>query len=126
VAYQNSAIAEGLRDQWTTLFQLAARAVGTSSCSRAACHLMDILLKLKLVQYSSVLSTMESMLSSVELHGPAIFADSSASLWVTLLQLKAAENPSAASGMSERLLRWTFSRWTPSMLTMYLQMECTD
>lgn len=115
VAFQNAAIADDLQEPWTMIFQLTARAVSTPSCSRAACHLMDVLLKLKLVHYSSVVVTMESMLSSVELHGPATFADSSASFWITLLQLKAAENPSSAFGISERLLRWTFSRWTPSM-----------
>ncbi|KAF2425727.1 ataxia telangiectasia mutated [Tothia fuscella] len=116
VAFQKSSVGEMLQGPWISLFQLAARLVGTSSASRAACHLMDVLLRFKLVLHTSVASTVDNMVASMELHGPAIFSDSSSSLWITLLQSKAAENPSAALAIADRILKWTFSRWTPNKL----------
>jgi ataxia telangiectasia mutated family protein len=74
---------------------------------------MNVILKLKLVQYSSIVGVLENMLSSVDLHGPALFSDASAALWTTLIQLKASENPSSALGVSERVLQWLFNKWTP-------------
>jgi ataxia telangiectasia mutated family protein len=78
---------------------------------------MNVLLKLKLVQYSSIVAVIENMLSSVDLHGPALLSDASASLWITLIQLKSSENPSSALGISERVLQWLFNKWTPGNTT---------
>jgi ataxia telangiectasia mutated family protein len=75
---------------------------------------MNVILQLDLVQYSSIVAVLENMFSSVDLHGPALFSDSSASLWATLIRLKASENPSSAIGISERVLQWMFNKWTPS------------
>jgi ataxia telangiectasia mutated family protein len=74
---------------------------------------MNVLLKLKLVPYSSIAPVIENMLSSVDLHGPALLSDASASLWITLIQLKASENPGSALVISERVLQWLFNKWTP-------------
>jgi ataxia telangiectasia mutated family protein len=75
---------------------------------------MNVMLKLNLVQYSSIVAVLENMLSSVDLHGPTLLSDSSTSLWATLIRLKASENPSSAIGISERVLQWMFNKWTPS------------
>jgi hypothetical protein len=75
---------------------------------------MDVILKLKLIPYESISETAESMLSSIELNGPALLADSSSSLWTTLIRLRTAENPSFFGQTSDRVLHWFFSKWSPS------------
>jgi len=103
-----------MSSMWLDLFGLASRKVATPSTCRAASLLLNVLLKLKVVSYLSVAAIVETMLSSVDLHGPAAFCDSSASLWITFMKAKATENPSASSGLSERILRWVFGKWIPS------------
>jgi ataxia telangiectasia mutated family protein len=75
---------------------------------------LNVLLKLNVVSYLAVAAVAETILSSVELHGPASFCDSSAFLWITFMKAKAAENPSASAGIAERILRWVFGKWIPS------------
>lgn len=84
------------------------------STARAACHLMDVLLKLQIVPFSAASDTAQSMLLSIELNGPALLTESSSSLLTTILQERVKENPTHFNNTSERLLNWLFSKWTPS------------
>jgi len=112
-AYQKLSGVSSLTSSWTTVWQIMSRNMTTASMCRAACHAMDALLKLGLIQYASVAEHADGMISSVELNGPAVFADSSSSLWATLLRLKVSESPGVFSVTSERILQWLFSKWTP-------------
>jgi ataxia telangiectasia mutated family protein len=111
---QKTARNTDLSSVWVNVFNLAARKVATASTCRAASHLMNVLLNLNIVRYLSVATVVETILSSVELHGPASFGDSSAFLWITFMKAKAAENPSASAALSDRILRWLFGKWIPS------------
>jgi ataxia telangiectasia mutated family protein len=84
------------------------------STARAACHLMDVLIKLQIVPFSAASDTVQSMLLSIELNGPALLTESSSSLLTTLLRERVKENPTHFNITSERLLSWLFSKWTPS------------
>jgi serine-protein kinase ATM len=106
--------AASLSQAWLRVWQLASRAISSQSTAQAASYLLNVLLDLKLVQYHSVSQSLEYMLSMSELTGPGVLAESSAEFWVTFLRIKLSENPGSAGGTSERLLRWIFSKWSPS------------
>jgi hypothetical protein len=75
---------------------------------------MDVLLRLKIVPFSAVSETVQSMLLSIELSGPASFTESSSSLLTTILQERTKENPTHFNSTAERVLNWLLSKWTPS------------
>ncbi|KAH7384291.1 hypothetical protein DE146DRAFT_222027 [Phaeosphaeria sp. MPI-PUGE-AT-0046c] len=114
-ALQKNASHITLRPYWITVWQSASRAATSMSIARAACHLMDILLKLQIVPFSAASDTVQSMLLSIELSGPAMITESSSSLLTTILQERVQENPTHFNVTSERILSWLFSKWTPSL-----------
>jgi ataxia telangiectasia mutated family protein len=75
---------------------------------------MDVLLKLKVVPFAAVSGTVQSMLMSVELSGPALLTESSSSLMTTVMMERMAENPTHYNQTAERILNWLMSKWTPS------------
>lgn len=83
---------------------------------RAACHLMDVLLKLEVVAFPAVSDTIQSMLLSIELTGPALLTETSSSLLTTVIRERVKENPTHFNLTAERILSWLFSKWTPSKL----------
>lgn len=113
-AVQRASSSPELKDLWTTIWQLSARNVTTGSTCRAASHTMDIILRLGLVDYSAIADTADAMVGSVELHGPAILSESSCSLWLTVFDVRSSESPHSSHFTTDRMLRWLFSKWTPS------------
>lgn len=82
--------------------------------SRAACHLLHALLAKGLVKYHNVAEAVSAIITSPELSGPAILADSTLSLMTHLLHIRNMEMPGASSTASQTVIRWAFSRWNPS------------
>lgn len=76
---------------------------------------MDVLLRLKIVPFSKISETVQSMLLSIELSGPALLTESSSSLLTTIIQQRIIENPTHYNQTAERVLNWLLSKWTPSM-----------
>ncbi|KAF2112982.1 hypothetical protein BDV96DRAFT_497142 [Lophiotrema nucula] len=113
-AFQISSKDPALQSHWMSAWQSASRAVTSVSSSRAACHLMNILLKLGIVPFSSISETVQTMLLSIELSGPALLTESSSSLLATIMQERIAENPTHFNQTAERILSWLLSKWTPS------------
>ena len=72
---------------------------------------MTILLDISKVQYADIADIVDSMVSSVDLNGPATFVDSAASIWISVLSLRGKQSPGLISDTSERVLRWLFIRW---------------
>lgn len=103
---------------WISAWQSAARAATSVSVSRAACRLMDVLLKLHIIPFSTVTDTVQSMLLSIELSGPALLTETSSSLLTTILEERVLENPTNFNATSERILSWLVSKWTPSEFSM--------
>lgn len=75
---------------------------------------MDVLLKLNIVPFSAVSATVQSMLLSIELNGPALLTEASSSFLTTIIQQRVAENPTHYNQTAERVLNWLLSKWTPS------------
>jgi len=78
---------------------------------------MDTLLKLRIVPFSAVSDTAQSLLLSIELSGPALITETSSSLLTTLMKERVQENPTHFTTTSERILSWLFIKWTPSKCT---------
>jgi hypothetical protein len=83
------------------------------SVSRAACHLMDVLLRLDILPFAAISETAQSMLLSIELSGPASLTESSSSLLATLMRERIKENPTHFNSTAEKVLNWLLSKWTP-------------
>jgi ataxia telangiectasia mutated family protein len=114
-AFQSASTNPALLPYWISAWQSASRAFTSMSSSRTACHLMDILLRLRIVPFSAVSEIVRSMLLSIEIAGPALVTESSSSLLVTLLRERTAENPTYFDTTADRILYWLFSKWTPSL-----------
>ncbi|KAF1847137.1 uncharacterized protein K460DRAFT_331825 [Cucurbitaria berberidis CBS 394.84] len=114
-ALQPSARHATLLPYWISAWQSASRAVTSISISRAACHLMDVLLRLGIVPFSAVSETVQSMLVSIELSGPALLTETSSSLLTTIIRERIKENPTHFNSTAERILNWLLNKWTPSL-----------
>jgi serine-protein kinase ATM len=99
---------------WPRVWDLASRAIPAKTTARSASLLLDVVLHRKLVDYSIVAQSFENMLQFAELTGPGIIAESTISFWMTTLQTISQEAPGNTKGLHEKLLRWMFSKWTPS------------
>ena len=75
---------------------------------------MDVLLRLEIVPFSAISETVQSMLLSIELTGPALLTETSSSLMVTIIKEQIKENPTRFNSTAERVLHWLLSKWTPS------------
>lgn len=105
--------------------QLSTKLISSISCCRAACHLLDVIVRFRLVSSAVLSVAVDNILSSTDLVGPVVLADSSLSFWSTLLDFKTTENPSSAPMVCERALSWLFSRFTPSKQLEDLQIPYT-
>ncbi|KAF2678581.1 hypothetical protein K458DRAFT_394860 [Lentithecium fluviatile CBS 122367] len=114
-AFQQASKAPSLSSYWVSAWNTASRAVTTLSSSRTACHFMDVLLKLHIVPFSVVSETVQTMLLSIELSGPALLSETSSALMVTLIRERINENPTHYNVTAERVLSWLLSKWTPSL-----------
>ncbi|KAF2703524.1 hypothetical protein K504DRAFT_418601 [Pleomassaria siparia CBS 279.74] len=114
-AFQVTAKYDTLLSSWVSAWQSASRVITSVSSSRAACHFMYVLLKLKIVPFAAVSETVQTMLLSIELSGPALLTDSSSSFLAIVFQERVLENPTHYNQTAERVLNWLVSKWTPSL-----------
>ncbi|KAL5377435.1 hypothetical protein DPSP01_009773 [Paraphaeosphaeria sporulosa] len=115
IACQQQATKDALKPYWSSVWQSATRAVTSLSSCRAACHLMDVLLKLDVVSFSTVTASVQNMLFSIELSGPALLTETSAAFMTTLIRERVKENPTSHDVTAERILNWLFGKWTPHL-----------
>ncbi|KAF2204143.1 hypothetical protein GQ43DRAFT_201223 [Delitschia confertaspora ATCC 74209] len=114
-AFQTTSKSPSLLPYWVSAWQSASRAIASVSSSRTACHLMGVLLRLEIVPFSAVSDIVQAMLLSVEISGPALLTESSASLLATLIRERTSENPTYFNQTADRVLYWLLSKWTPSL-----------
>jgi ataxia telangiectasia mutated family protein len=114
-AFQKHATRDALKPYWYSVWQSATRAVTSLSSCRAACHLMDVLLKLDVVSFALVTASVQNMLFSIELSGPALLTDTSMAFMTTLIRERVRENPTSHDMTAERILNWLFGKWTPHL-----------
>ncbi|KAF2233374.1 hypothetical protein EV356DRAFT_559975 [Viridothelium virens] len=98
---------------WTTAWQLAIRQFTSTATCRAACHLAESLLRLRLVSHSVTMPALEAVISSTNLHGPALLTDSSSTLLSLIVKMRSSESRTAFDVTSTRVLQWLQAKWTP-------------
>ena len=74
---------------------------------------MNTMLKLEVIAFATVTVNVQSMLSSVELNGPALLTETSIALMITLIRERVRENPTNFDAAAERVLNWLFGKWNP-------------
>lgn len=74
---------------------------------------MCIILAIELVDYAEISELVDDMVSSADTNGPAVFADSSVTLWSIFISLEGRENHGMIHNVIERVLRWLFRKWSP-------------
>lgn len=116
--YQPGSNSTQLSETWLTLWHVVARSLPTVSSCRCAAYFLSTLIASKLVTFSAISNSVEAMLRSAELNGPAGLSEATLHLWSTLIRMRRQENPSGGVYAAEQSLRWLFSRWGPSKLPM--------
>jgi serine-protein kinase ATM len=110
---------DSLGQLWLRVWELASRAIPSKTTARAASLILDMLLRRNLVQYSEIAQSLENMLQFSELTGPGVLAESTVSFWLQAVQSVIRENPRSKRELNEKLLRWMFSKWSPSESSFY-------
>lgn len=101
-------------DTWRQLWHLATRSVSLPATSRAACVLLIIMLRADILPYHSISEEVNSIVTTADVNGPAVLAETSLSLMLYLLHLRNARLPSASQTTCNHIIRWVFMKWNPS------------
>lgn len=104
----------GQMDTWRQLWHLATRSVSLPATSRAACVLLHTMLRADVLPYHSISEEVNRIVTSADVNGPALLADTSLSLMLYLLHLRNARLPSASQTTCNHIIRWAFMKWNPS------------
>lgn len=115
IAGRNLTKLNDLKTQWVKVWELASRASAAPGTSRAACHLMAVILTSELLGYTDIADTIESMVSSVDLNGPSSLTDSALSFWSLLMKLRTKANPSLGPATAKQICGWLRATWTLGM-----------
>lgn len=113
-ASQQSASEASMLGLWGAVWQAANRAMTNASTCRGACHLLTVLIELQLVPQANVSDLTQTVLSRMDLTGPAILADSVLHLLSLALKKTQQSRPQANSSTAESILGWLFRFFTPS------------
>ncbi|KAL1956014.1 hypothetical protein VTO42DRAFT_7829 [Malbranchea cinnamomea] len=97
---------------WTQVWELTCRTMSSPSTSRAACNLATVLLRSQIIHYSTVAEMIDSLLSSVELNGPANLTDSALSFWSIIMELRSKVNPAQSQDTAKHICGWMKGVWT--------------
>lgn len=113
-ASQESSTANALSTQWASLWQVAIRGMTSVSTGRAACHLLHLMVRLRLVSQTALSELLQSFATAIELSGPALICDSALQLLNASLECATAVIPRSANALTENVIGWLVRRWTPS------------
>ena len=113
-SYSPSANAGPLHGLWLQVFKIAMRYITSSLICRAACHLLRCLLETAIIGYLEINDVVDNMICSFDLSGPAVCVDSSTKLLSVIAPLRCKFNIGSITETLERILRWLFTRWSPS------------
>ncbi|KAL2164152.1 hypothetical protein VTH06DRAFT_3366 [Thermothelomyces fergusii] len=106
-----------LGSSWRQLWHLGVRALSLPPVSRAACVLLNSILKARLVPRHELADDVNQIVTTADISGPSVLVDSSLNLMLTLLRLRNNMFPNASQATSSHIIRWVFVRWSPAELT---------
>lgn len=98
---------------WEQTWQLCSRQVSKQATCRTACHLMRVILSRDLVPYSLISKSIDSILVSMDLNGPAMLVDSALDVCILILKKRNKIVQPLPLQPEERLIRWFIMRWRP-------------
>ncbi|KAI1818747.1 phosphatidylinositol 3 [Poronia punctata] len=99
---------------WKQTWQVAVRSVSMTGTCRAGSFLLYSILENELLPYNQIMSDISDIITTADVNGPAILADSSLILMKALLQLRNHHLPSASHATNNHVVRWMLSRWFPA------------
>ena len=111
---QDTAKHPALSNRWLSTWQLATRAMSNAGTCRSACHLLCLIMRIRLVPMQTLTDFVHNMSVSMDLNGPTVLADSVARLFTHVVRFAQQTNPAASAGTAESVLGWTFRAFTPS------------
>ncbi|KAI9720104.1 MAG: Serine/threonine-protein kinase tel1 [Chrysothrix sp. TS-e1954] len=97
LALQKGPTDSSLKKIWLDTWHKAFRLISSSLQSRAACHLSSVLIVTQQLRYSDISPSIAGLIESTGLRGPAFISDASLSLWVTIVELVATNQPGDSS-----------------------------
>jgi ataxia telangiectasia mutated family protein len=121
MANTKESASKSLRLLWLQAWSLASRASVIQGTSRAACLLMEVILRFKLLELSDIAETIRAMLNAAELNGPSILCDSSLMLWTRVLETVYHLGSNHAIDAPRQICNWMRSSWTIGEQSAYLQ-----
>lgn len=101
-----------MRPLWIQIWDLSSRALTTQVTSRAACYLMNLILRFDLLEHSVTGDVIRSMLSSVDLNGPSVLCDSSLMLWTTIMKMNTHISHVPGLNPSIQICNWLRGVWS--------------
>ncbi|CAD0105917.1 unnamed protein product, partial [Aureobasidium uvarum] len=113
-ASQATARVSNLIDVWQSVWHYTLRGVNPVQTCRPACHLLHTMIQTELIDRATILDDVGSMLSSISISGPSVFADSVAGLFQTIMVRLQREGTSSIGERLEQILTWIFRTWAPS------------
>lgn len=116
----NAATNESLKSLWVQVWELTARCLSSPGTSRAACALIASILKHELLDYSTVMETMEAILQTIDLNGPARLTDSALLMWTLVVETRSRSNTAQTQDILKQVCSWLNNVWSfgtlPSLL----------
>lgn len=91
---------------------MTSRTISSPGTSRAACNLGAVILRFQIISYSRIAETIDSLVSSIELNGPAGITDSALSFWAVVMELRSRANPAQSQDMAKEICGWLKGVWT--------------
>ncbi|KAK3692273.1 hypothetical protein B0T22DRAFT_9106 [Podospora appendiculata] len=102
---------------WKQVWQLGVRSLSLPPTSRAACVLLNSILRAKLISNNDLADEVNQIIMTADISGPAILVDSSLRLMLSLLRLRNMMFPNASQATSNHIIRWVFVKWSPAELS---------
>lgn len=102
-----------LSASWTSFWQLSCRSMASAGTCRAACGLLSIMLRLRLIPQASVSELQQSLAVTFELSGPNILCDTAMEFVRLAMTQSVSINPGSASSIANSVIGWLLRRWLP-------------
>ncbi|EJT81195.1 hypothetical protein GGTG_01179 [Gaeumannomyces tritici R3-111a-1] len=106
-----------LTTSWSQIWQVAVRSVSHQGTSRAACALLHSILESDLLPYHEIADSVNTIITTADISGPAVLVDASLVLMLHLLHLRNTMLPGASQATRSHITRWLFSKWNPADYT---------
>ncbi|EED22945.1 phosphotidylinositol kinase Tel1, putative [Talaromyces stipitatus ATCC 10500] len=112
IAISDSAKSPLLKTYWRQIWDLTFRACAFQVNTRAACALMETILRLELVDSADLIDNVRSMLSGMDLNGPSALCDTSLRFLTTMFEKRVHTAAGLSMDSVKGVCNWLRSAWT--------------